>query len=192
MHRWQFHTQWQQHARRSSMLGGAAFSGVHSMPRESSMPGEAASFRGTQHAQGELHVRGSNMLRGTHHIKGEQHSRRSSMLRGTHHARGSSMPGEAACSGGQHKRAIHSSSSISCQGSLYNSFTVCCSPGNAAPPAPKVCCPRVYCSPCACCPFWACRCPLGLLLPLWKASKKANLLQSRFILLIIILILKKR
>jgi hypothetical protein len=76
------------------MLGGAAFSGAHSMPRESSMPGEAASFRGTQHAQGELHARGSSMLRGTHHVEGEQHSRRSSMLRGTHHAWGSSMPGD--------------------------------------------------------------------------------------------------
>jgi hypothetical protein len=150
MHRWQFHAQWQQHARRSSMLGGAAFSGAHSMPRESSMPGEAA-------------FSGGNSI-----------------------PRRSSMPGEAACSGGQHKRAIHSSSSISCQGSLYNSFTVCCSPGNAAPPAHKLCCPLgITAPPVHAAPFWACCCLRGFLLPLWNASNKANLLRGRFILLII-------
>jgi hypothetical protein len=40
-------------------------------------------------------------------------------------------------------------------------------------------------------PFWASCFPLGLLLPIWKVSKKANLLLSRLLLLIFVLILKK-
>jgi hypothetical protein len=101
MHRWQFHAQWEQHARRSSMFGGAAFSGAHSMPRESSIPREAASFRGTQHGHarvatcpGKQYAQGDTPCRGGAAFPEKQHAQ------GDTSCWGSSMPGEAAFSGG--------------------------------------------------------------------------------------------
>jgi hypothetical protein len=76
---------------------------------------------------------------------------------------------------------------------LCITFLLCAAPpGMQLPLPPRYAVPRYTAPPVHAPPFWICCYPLGLLLPLWKASNKANLLQSRFILLIIILILKKR
>jgi hypothetical protein len=83
MHMWQFHAQWEQHAWRSSMLGGAAFLGAHSMPRE------RAACPGKQHPLG-----GHSIPKGSY-MPGE-----AACSRGHTMSRGSSIPGEAACSGG--------------------------------------------------------------------------------------------
>jgi hypothetical protein len=79
------------------------------MPRESSIPGEAAFSAGNsmpmgiQHAQGDTACPGGAAFQGKQHAKGEQHAQ------GEQYAGGSSIKG---------LYILHSLSSISCKGAL--------------------------------------------------------------------------
>jgi hypothetical protein len=183
MHRGQFHAQGEQHARRSNILRGAAFSRVAGHAQREHHARGCCFLRGTEHAQGEQYARGSSSLRGTQHVQEEQHVREEACSGGDIMPRGSSMPGEATSGGnnmprrssklggggGQHNRAIFSSFNFMSWCSL-ELFYCMLLPREWCSPCPLgMLHPRYTAPPAHAVPFWACCCPLGMQLPIWKA-----------------------